>query len=259
MKTEIIKELRYAIRSGRALILFASFLFFALLTPVMLKVVLPMVLSGQLAGEATQGIGGLTDMTQLDCIRNYMDDVLQIGTIIIAFTLCGLTASEIRDNTWVLPLCAGKRFGRMVGAKLLVFGVLMVLIPIIALLVDYGYSGLLFGFEIGALPILYGGLLQGIYVLFLLSCLMMWGVLLKKPISAGFLTLATAFGIHFISSLLQFVEWTPSGLLAHGNKLTPTLDSTLLIPLGMTVLLIVLMITLTLSRLKRMEWNTRNI
>jgi glucose-6-phosphate-specific signal transduction histidine kinase len=36
--------------------------------------------------------------------------------------------------------------------ELLVFGVLMVLIPIIALLVDYGYSGLLFGFEIGALP-----------------------------------------------------------------------------------------------------------
>ena len=130
MRTEIIKELRYARRSGRVLILFASFLFFALLTPVILKVVLPMVLSGQLAGEASQGISGLTDMTQLDCIRNYMADVLQIGTIIIAFTLCGLTASEIRDNTWVLPLCAGKRFGRMVGAKLLVFGVLMVLIPI---------------------------------------------------------------------------------------------------------------------------------
>jgi glucose-6-phosphate-specific signal transduction histidine kinase len=56
----------------------------------------------------------------------------------------------------VLPLCAGKRFGRMVGAKLLVFGVLMVLIPIIALLVDYGYSGLLFGFEIGAICLFLG-------------------------------------------------------------------------------------------------------
>jgi hypothetical protein len=81
--------------------------------------------------------------------------------------------------------------------------------------------------------------------------------LLKKPISAGFLTLATAFGIHFISSLLQFVEWTPPDCLAHANKLTPTLDSTLLIPLGMTVLLIVLMITLTLSRLKRHESGTQ--
>ncbi|NLK86969.1 MAG: hypothetical protein GX279_05705 [Clostridiaceae bacterium] len=256
MRGEIIKELRYAVRSGRLLILFASFLFFALLTPVMLKVVLPMVLSGQLAGEAAQGIGGLTDMTQLDCIRNYMDDVLQIGTIIIAFTLCGLTASEIRDHTWVLPICAGKRFGRMLGAKLLVFGTLMTVIPVLALLADYGYSGLLFGFEIGVLPILYGGVLQGIYVLFLLSCLIMWGVLMKRPIPAGFMTLATAFGIHFVSSLLNIQSWTPSGLLAQAQKLTPSLAS-LLLPLSVTIVVMVFMITLTLSRLRRMEWNVR--
>ena len=259
MKTEIMKELRYALRSGRILILFASFLFFSLLTPVMLKIVLPMVLSGQFSGDVPQAIGGLTDMTQLDCIRNYMEDVLQIGTIIIAFTLCGLTASEIRDNTWVLPLCAGKHFERMIGAKLLVFGTLLIFVPIIALLADYGYSGILYGFEIGLLPILYSGLLQGIYVLFLLSCLMMWGVLLKRPIPAGFMTLAVAFGIHFVSSLLRFEEWTPSGLLAHADRLTPTLDSALFIPLVMTVILIVLMLALTLSRLKCMEWNTRNV
>jgi hypothetical protein len=259
MKTEIMKELRYALRSGRILILFASFLFFALLTPVMLKIVLPMVLSGQFSGDVPQAIGGLTDMTQLDCIRNYMEDVLQIGTIIIAFTLCGLTASEIRDNTWVLPLCSGKRFERMIGAKLLVFGSLLILVPIIALFADYGYSGILYGFEIDLLPILFSGLLQGIYVLFLLSCLMMWGVLLKRPIPAGFMTLAVAFGIHFVSSLLRFEEWTPSGLLAHADRLTPTLDSALFIPLVMTVILIVLMLALTLSRLKCMEWNTRNV
>jgi hypothetical protein len=259
MRTEMIKELRYALRSGRILILFASFLFFALLTPIMLKIVLPMVLSGWLAGDVPQAVGSLTGMTQLDCIRNYMDDVLQIGTIIIAFTLCGLTASEIQDNTWVLPLCAGKRFGRMISAKLLVFGALLIMIPILALLADYGYSGLLFGFEIGFLPILYSGLLQGVYVLFLLSCLMMWGVLMKRPIPVGFMTLATAFGIHFLSSLLRFGEWTPSGLLAHAGRLTPTLDLALFIPLVMTALLIILMLAITFSRLKRMEWNTRNI
>lgn len=259
MRTEIIKELRYAIRSSRVLILFASFLFFALLTPVMLKVVLPMVLSGQFAGEASQGISGLTDMTQLDCIRNYMDDVLQIGTIIIAFTLCGLTASEIRDNTWVLPLCAGKRFGWMIGAKLIVFGVMMILIPIIALFVDYAYSGILFGFEIGVMPILYSGLLQGIYVFFLLSCLMMWGVLTRRPIPAGLLTLATAFGIHFISSLFRFVKWAPSGLLVEAQKLMPSVTPSLLIPISVTTLLIILMTVFTLSRLRQLEWNVRTI
>jgi len=257
MRSEIIKELRYAIRSGRVLILFASFLFFALLTPVMLKVVLPMVLSEQFAGGSAQGIAGLTDMTQLDCIRNYMDDVLQIGTIIIAFTLCGLTASEIRDHTWVLPLCAGKRFGLMLGAKLLVFGSLLVTIPVLALLADYGYSGLLFGFEIGILPILYSGLLQGIYALFLLFCLMMCGVLLKRPVPAGFMTLAAAFGLHFISSLLNIQSWTPSGLLSEAQKLMPSVAPSLFLPLSVTIVLMILMMVFTLSRLRRMEWNVR--
>jgi hypothetical protein len=258
MKAEILKELRYALRSGRVLILLASFLFFALLTPVMLKVVLPQLLSSRFAGDAPQDVSDMMNLTQFGCIQSYMGDVFELGSIIIAFTLCGLTASEIRGNTWVLPLCAGKRFGRMLFAKLLVFGALLTTVPVLALLADYAYSGFLFGFEVGIVPILYGGLLQGIYMLFLLSCLLMWGAFMKKPIPAGFLTLATAYGIHFISSLLSVQEWTPSGLLLEAQSLTPAAASSLLVSLAVTILLIVLMAVLTLSRLRRMEWNTRN-
>lgn len=259
MRADIQKELHYALRSGRAVILLVSFLFFALLTPVMLKVVLPQALSGRFAEDASQGLAAITDMTQLGCIQSYMGDVFEIGVIIIAFTLCGLTASEIRENTWVLPLCAGKRFGRMLGAKLLVFGALLTLVPLLALLADYGYAGLLFGFEIGILPIVYGGLLQGIYMLFLLSCLLMWGVLRKKPISAGFSALATVYGIHFLSSLLRIQQWTPSGLLAQAQKLEAPAASPVFVPLAVTALASGLMIAFTLSRLKRMEWNARTI
>lgn len=258
MKSEIVKEIRYAMRSGRVLILLVSFLFFALLTPVMLKTVLPMVLSSQFTADTSPAAGGIMDMTQLDCIQNYMGDVFEIGTIIIAFTLCGLTASEIRGNTWVLSLCAGKQFAKMILAKFLVFGALVVIVSILALLADYVYSGFLFSFQIGIFPILYSGLLQGIYMLFLLSCLIMWGVLMKKPIPAGFCTLSTAFGLHFISSLLHFHEWTPSGLISHATELSPAFDSSLLIPLGMTILLVISMIVIALARLKRMEWSTRN-
>ena len=144
-----------------------------------------MVLNGQLGEEFAQD-AGLNKLTQLDSIRNYMDDVVQIGTVIIAFTLCGLTASEIRDHTWVLSLCSGKRFGLMLGAKLLVFGASLLIIPVLALLADYGYSGILFGFETGVLPIVYCGLLQGFYALFLLSCLTVVGFV-ERPVPAGFL------------------------------------------------------------------------
>lgn len=258
MKCEIRKELRYASRSGRILIVFAGFMFFALLTPIMLKVVLPQVLQNQLAGGTAQNIEGIIGMTQVGCIQSYMGDVFEMGTILIAFTLCGLTASEVQGSTWVLPLCAGKKFGHMLGAKLIVFGALMVMVPILAMLADYGYSGLLFGFEIGLVPILYGGLIQGFYMVFFLSCLLLWGVLLKKPMPAGLLTLLTAYGIHFISSLVGVQNWTPSGLLAQAQKLEPVFSPSLAVPLMVTSLLIVLMIVLTLLRLKRMEWNARH-
>lgn len=257
MKSELSKEWRYALRSGQLLILCASFLFFALATPLLLKLVLPQVLSSRSLGEAIPDLSGLLSLTQLDCMRTYLGDVFEIGVIIIAFTLCGLTASEIKDNTWVLPLTAGKRLATMVMAKLLVFGLALILIPLLALLADYVYSGLLCGFEIGVLPVIYSGLLQGSYMFFLLPCLLMWGALVKKPIAAGFLTLATAYGIHFISSLLGWQQWTPAGLLLAAQQLSPVATTAILLPLLATILFSLLLLAVTLMQLKRLEWNGR--
>ncbi|HHT91867.1 MAG: hypothetical protein QM451_09000 [Bacillota bacterium] len=258
MKSELHKEALSALRSGRILILMASFLFLALLTPTMLKIVLPKVLGSRIAGDASQEIHEIMNMTQLGCIRSYVGHVFEIGSLIVAFTLCGLTASEIHGNTWVLPVCAGKRFAQMVGAKLFIFGSLLMITSVLALLANYGYSGLLFGFELGVLPILRAGLLQGMYMLFLLSCLITWGVFRKRPIAAGFLTLATAYGVHLITSLLRIHPYTPSGLLIHVHELTPAFDSSLLLPLGVTILLIIAMALITIGLLKRLEWNGRS-
>jgi hypothetical protein len=92
---------------------------------------------------------------------------------------------------------------------------------------------------------------------FLLACLLMWGAFMRKPIPAGFLTLATAYGVHFITSLLQIQQWTPSGLLVEAQRLAPGFTPSLLIPLAVSVLAIALMIFFTVSQLKRIEWNTR--
>lgn len=50
MTKEIKKEFKYALRAGKLLILMASFMFFAVLTPLMLKVILPGILKSQLTG-----------------------------------------------------------------------------------------------------------------------------------------------------------------------------------------------------------------
>lgn len=259
MIQEIRKEIRFGIRSGKLFILAAGFLFFALLTPVMLKFVLPAILSSRFADNAPQEMSALPDMTQTGCMQNYMGDIFEIGVIIITFTLCGLLAQEIRDNTLVLPLCSGRRFGRIIGAKLAVFGAALILIPVLSLIVNFVYAGMLFSYEVRVIPMLRGGLLQGVYMIFLLTCLIMWGTLLKKPIPAGFLTLATAFGLHFTAGLLDIQTWLPSGLLLEAQHLAETPEQSLLLTLCITLALVGSMIALTLRRLKKMEWNERYV
>jgi hypothetical protein len=85
----------------------------------------------------------------------------------------------------------------------------------------------------------------------------MWGVIIGKPIPVGFLTLITAFGIHFISSLLSVQRWTPSGLLVEAQKLIPSVNPSLFILMAVTLLLIVFMTALTLLKLRYLEWNVR--
>lgn len=257
MIREILKEIKYGLRNSRFLILAASFLFFAVLTPVMMKVILPEVLKGQFPHMSEQELSGMISMTQLDAIRSYMGDVFEVGSVIVAFTLCGLLAQEIKDNTLVMPLCSGKRFGVIFGAKMLVFGAALTLALSISLLVNFAYSGLLFSFDIGIMPIIRSGLLQGIFMVFLLSGLMMWGALIKKPIAAGFMTLATVYGLHITANAFNFQEYVPSGLLTEALKLSETPADSLIKTLFMTGAIILLFAITTVLRLKKMEWNER--
>jgi ABC-type transport system involved in multi-copper enzyme maturation permease subunit len=257
MIREILKEIKYGLRNNRFLILAASFLFFAVLTPVMMKVILPEVLKSQFPNMSEQELSGMMSMTQLDSIRSYMGDVFEVGSVIVAFTLCGLLAQEIKDNTLVMPLCSGKRFGVIVGAKMLVFGAALILSLLISLLVNFAYSGLLFSFDIGIMPIIRGGLLQGIFMVFLLSALIMWGALIKKPIAAGFMTLATVYGSHLTASAFGFQEYVPSGLLTAAQQLSETPADSLIKTLCITGAIILLFAATTLISLKKMEWNER--
>jgi hypothetical protein len=257
MMREITKEMRYGLRNGRFLILAAGFLFFSMLTPVMMKLVVPSVMQSQMPGISPDVLSQMFQMTQIQCIQSYMGDVFEIGSVIVAFTLCGLLAQEIKDNTLVLPLCSGKRFIKIAGAKLIVFGTALVVILTAALAIDYAYAGLLFSFDIEILPIIRGGLLQGVYMVFLIASLIMWGSVIKKPIAAGFTTLAVAYGASYLGSLLNISAYLPSGLLNTAMNLNaapaPNMMQTLLI----TIALIIAFMGITLLRLRHMEWNQR--
>lgn len=252
---DLKKEAMYGFRSGKFLAIMGGFMFFSLLTPFILKVVLPQVLLSR--GASTQDLSGLLEITQMGCIQIYLKDMFEIGTIIVSFSLCGLLAQEIRDGTLIIPLCSGRKYACILGSKVVVFGLGVFSISLLAAIANYLYSGYLYSFEIGASSVLIAGFLQGIYMVFLVLCVVMWGSIIKKPVATGFLTLLTAFGMHFIGELLGIHKWLPSGLLLQAQRLNPLSDISVFTTLSVTAILSIIMFVVTLKRLNRLEWNER--
>lgn len=253
------KEIKFGSRNSKFLILAAGLFFFALLDPVMTKVVLPAALKSQFPNMAADAFSALINTSQTASVKNYMGDVFEIGTIIVAFTLCGVVAQELKEKTMVLPVCSGKGFGGIVLAKFTVFGVVMLLLTATALLADYAYAGALMGFDqISWLTVLRSGLLQGLYMVFILSCLMAFGAFLKRPIAAGIATLAIAYGSSFIGDLLKITQYLPMGLMKEASLLSESASSSLAVTMLISAGLIAALCGLTVLRLKKMELNGGN-
>ena len=242
MTSTLKKDFRDGIRNYRFLIIFAGFMFFALLTPIMNKLVLPELLKSQFPGMGEEALNSMLVTTQIENIRGYMGDIFEIGMIIVAFTFCGAIAMELKEYTLILPVCSGKRYSEIILSKILVFGLSLIIVTTAAIFSNYLYSGILFGFEInGVLPVLKAGLLQGLYMIFILSVLVFLGTLLRNQIIVGLLTLIIAYFSRLFGNLLDINEFTPSGLLIEAEKLTtgsePGLYICVAITLGITALL----------------------
>jgi hypothetical protein len=254
----IRKEIKYGFRSSRFLILAAGLFFFALLDPVMTKVVLPAVMRSQFPGMSAEALNGMFAVSQSVCVQSYMGDVFEIGTVIVTFTLCGLTAQELKENTLVLPVCSGRSFTSIVLAKFAVFGLALTLITTAALTADYAYAGALMGFDIpSVLPVIRGGLLQSAYMIFLVSCLTAFGALIKKPVAAGILTLVTVYGSHFAGGALNAEQYMPTGLLDAAASLSSGTDAALPAALLITAAATALLLVITVLRLKSLELGQR--
>lgn len=257
MKREVIKEIKVGIRSGRFLILLASLLFYALLTPILLTTVLPKILASQFEGPEAEALLAALGTDQTAIMGSYVGDVYEIGTILVTFVLCGLIAQEIKENTLVLPLCAGSRFHHIIGSKALVYSIFLMAAAILSLLADYLYSGLLLSFDVDIALVFGGAGLMGLYLSYLVVCVMMWGAVVKSPVGAGFLTLGTTFGMHFVAGLFQKGNWVPSGLISAAADFSGKESGNLMAAIAVTLLMMGAMLAITQIRLRTLEWNGR--
>lgn len=254
MRHSIKKELLEGTRTYKFLIIISIFMFFALLNPILNKMVLPNILESQFNGISDEMLGQMVISSQRECVRGYLSDVFEISTIVIVLGLSSLIAGELRNKTFIFPVCSRKDFTSMVMSKLFVYGSFIVLAATVSVVVDYFYAGMLFGADLpGILPVFRAGLLQGLYYVFVIGLVMICGSFATKPITAGLLALLPAYGTYFLSQLFGVQKYTPAGLLSEANLLAVRINPEIIWSLTITVGLIICMVFLTVVRLQKIE------
>ena len=258
MLSTLKKDIKDGIRNYRFLIIFAGFMFFALLTPIMNKMILPGLLKSQFPGMDEVTMNSMLVNTQIENIRGYMGDIFEIGMIIVSFTLCGAIAMELREYTMILPVCSGKKYSEIILSKMLVFGISLIAVTTVSILSNYIYSGILFGFEVnGVVPVLKAGVLQGLYMVFILSVLVFLGTLLRNQIVVGLLTLIFAYVSRVLSNILDVNRFSPSGLLIEAEKLTKGSDMDMYLCTAITICIIVLLTAGATIKLRKTDLTKR--
>lgn len=225
MKTIVVikKEILDGIRNYRFLIITMTYLFFAILNPVMNRFFLPSVLRSQFPNMTEELLNDMIQMTQLASVRGYIDSALQLGTIVTVLILSGVIAQEISERTFLIPTSTGKRFSDLVLGKLIVYGSGLIVVNTLCIVVNYLYSGVIFGFDMySIIPVVRAGILLGIYMTFLLGLLMLVGSFTRKPITAGLLVLLPGLFMGYIGSLFRIDRFLPSGLIAEGQLMAMT-------------------------------------
>ena len=254
IKTIIRKEIIEGLRNYRFLVILVAILFFAIFDPVMNKLLLPELLRSQFPNMPAEVMREMLITTQADNIRGYLGNVYQLSTLIITFTLSGLLAQEISERTLILPVSTGKRYEEILLGKFFVFGTYLVLVTTLSALVNYVYTGVLFGFQLpSVLPAMRAGLLLAGHMLYVLALLLVFGSLIRKPVGAGMVTLLAVYGTRVIGSVFDLHRFLPSGLLVEAELLAAAPSYMVWGSISATIAIIVVLISFTVIRLTNLE------
>ncbi|MCX6383899.1 MAG: ABC transporter permease, partial [Actinobacteria bacterium] len=132
-KAYFIKEIKESIRNHKYLILAVGFIFWALLDPLMLKL-LPLILKTSLPVDLTSLISNITRDT---AFQTFLNDLFEIGTLFVVFSLMGILSNEISNKNLVFPYSRGLKPAGMVIAKYIHYLITISLFILIAFLTNY--------------------------------------------------------------------------------------------------------------------------
>ncbi|MFP4457545.1 MAG: hypothetical protein ACLFPS_07790 [Clostridia bacterium] len=247
----IKKETLSGIREYKFLIILAAYIIFALLDPLMLKF-LPILVSGQLGDiDITQAI----TLNQPTAIMNSISSNYQIISLVIAISLMGLVANELKNKSVVIPSVLGLDLKKWIISKFVVYSAYIIIVSMIAQVVTNIYALTLFdGRTIALIASLKVGMLIGLFHSCILAMVLLFGTLSKRQGIAAFASLAIAFLLPTFSKVLDIVWYTPAGLLAEANYLVSyfTVDGITAVLMSIIFIITILILTVNVVEYKEL-------
>lgn len=239
-----------AIRTHKYLILFSGIVFWAIMNPLMIKL-MPILLKTYLpVGLSSIFLEYTIDAAFMD----FMGDVFELGTLFISFSLMGLISNEVYYKKLAFPYSRGAEPAGLVTAKFIHYMLTISIFILVAFLTNYFYITRLF--EGGMLTIetvFKSALLYIIYYSLLLSFLIFLSSLFRRGLAVGFSVAILAYSLGIFNRFNIIRVYFPNYLLYKAANLGHVFDDSLIPILIISFCMIILLILFSILRMRKID------
>ena len=243
------KEILEATRTNKYLILFIGSVFWALMAPLILKL-LPLLFKSLPIDISAV----FEDFNRDAAYLSFLGDFFEVGTLFFAFTLMGIISNEVYYRRLVFPYSSGADTTGMVLAKYIHYGLTFSIFILLGFLTNYFYTDRLFEggiLEIGM--VIRSALLYVVYYAFLLSFLIFLSSLFRRGIIAGITVIVLGYTLSIFNQIPRIRAYLPNYLLFKAADISNIFDSTLIPTIIISIVLIAAFLFFSILRIKRLD------
>jgi ABC-2 type transport system permease protein len=244
------KEMLEAVRNYKYLILFSGIVFWAIMNPLMIKL-MPLLLRNWLPADLT---ALFSEYTIDAAFMDFMGDVFELGTLFIAFSLMGLISNEVYYKKLAFPYSRGAEPAGLVLSKYIHYMLVISLFILTAFLTNYFYVTRFF--EGGILTIgtvFKSALLYMIYYSLMLSFLVFLSSLFRRSLSVGFSVAVLAYSLSIFNRFNVIRAYFPNYLLYKAADIGHVFDDSLIPIFIISFCLIILLIFFSILRMRKID------
>ncbi|WP_069649888.1 hypothetical protein [Caloranaerobacter ferrireducens] len=243
------KEIFEGVRNYKYIVLTVGFIFFAVLDPLILKI-LPVILKNQIPIDLSQ----VMKITQKSAMQNYMKDLFQISNIVLALTIMGTLAEEVKGKTLVFPYSKGVSSLGIVLAKTVHYTAVVMFLVFAGFIINHYYSEILFTDEpVTFFQILKVTLMFSIYYMFNISLIIFMSSIFKSGIGAGLSALILIFFMPLLSNITFINEYLPYYLLQKAKEIDFIFNSSIWVNIFCTLMYVIVLNLAASYRMKKVK------